>query len=263
MKKFALPEDIQAMLAEADKRNGFPSGTMAAIMQQEVGGQAGDYLADPGRYHYGLNESGRRIAPHTGKISTAFGPFGILESTAAKPGYGVAPLRDKSLPEQIRFASEYLAGRIKDAGSFEAGLAGYGEGAKYANSVAGRISGTPKAAPMAAPVASAPQLVRDLPSARYGAQEPTEFGFQPTPEALAALKVQIPDAPKTVDEPPVYRKPTEKPSSWQDFVQSMPMAEGPAVDFSRWMQPPKTVPTPGNSFNPGGFRPFGFWTGRA
>lgn len=104
--------DISQLLQAADKQYGFPSGTMASLMQQETGGNQ-KYLNDPAAYHYGLNAEGKRIAGHTGKVSTAFGPFGILESTAANPGYGVAPLKDKSLEEQVRFAAEYLGARSK------------------------------------------------------------------------------------------------------------------------------------------------------
>src|SRR5690606_35820492 len=38
-----------------------------------------------------------------------------------------------------RFASEYVAARIKHAGGLREGLAGYGEGAKYAASVMSRL----------------------------------------------------------------------------------------------------------------------------
>lgn len=131
--------NVMGLLAAADKRNGFPAGTMASVMQQEIGGN-NKYLDDPTAYHYAANDKGQRIAGHTGKVSTAFGPFGILESTAAKPGYGVAPLKDKSLEEQVRFASDYLAGRSKSAGGLSAGLAGYGEGEKYSREVMGRIN---------------------------------------------------------------------------------------------------------------------------
>ena len=131
------PAKIQDLLAQADEQWGFPQGTMAAVLRQESGGQA-KYMDAPETYHYPLNNEGRRIAPHTGKVSTAFGPFGILESTAADPGYGVAPLKDKSLGEQVRFASEYLAARSRNGG-LSAGLAGYGEGPAYAKQVMGRI----------------------------------------------------------------------------------------------------------------------------
>lgn len=146
-----ISDDLIKLLGEADKRNGLPPGTMFSVMQQETGGNA-KYVDDPTAYHYGLNKDGKRIAGHTGKISTAFGPFGILESTGKDPGYGVQPLKDKSLAEQVRFASDYLAARSKQAGGLEAGLAGYGEGGKYGKQVMARLSGGSKAA---APVAVA------------------------------------------------------------------------------------------------------------
>lgn len=130
MAKKGIPQDVLSLLADADKRNGLPAGTMLSIMTQEVGGKEDRFLADPGAYHYAPDAQGRRIAPHTGKVSTAFGPLGILESTAADPGFGVAPLKDKSLPEQIRFASDYVKAR---------GLANYGEGQKYADQVSARV----------------------------------------------------------------------------------------------------------------------------
>lgn len=137
----ALPDNLVGLLASADKRNGLPPGTMQAVMQQEVGGNLNKYLQDPTAYHYGLNAEGKRVAGHTGKVSTAFGPFGILESTAAKPGFGVAPLKNKSIEEQVRFASDYLAARSKRAGDLIKGLAGYGEGGGYAKQVAAKMGG--------------------------------------------------------------------------------------------------------------------------
>ena len=155
-----ISDDLIKMLSEADKRNGLPPGTMFSVMQQETGGKS-QYLDDPTTYHYGKNEDGKRIAGHTGKVSTAFGPFGILESTARDPGYGVAPLKDKSLGEQVRFASDYLAARSKQAGSLQGGLSGYGEGGKYGQQVMNRIGGAPvqvaKQAPVQQPVQIAPQ----------------------------------------------------------------------------------------------------------
>lgn len=153
-----LSDTLITLLAEADKRNGLPNGTMYSIMQQESGGQA-KFLDDPSAYHYPANAEGKRIAGHTGKVSTAFGPFGILESTAADPGYGVAPLKDKSLEEQVRFASDYLAARSRQAGGLQAGLAGYGEGTKYSKQVMGRI---PAASPVQ--VAQAPQSTQVAPN---------------------------------------------------------------------------------------------------
>lgn len=125
----------------AEAANGLPSGTLTSIRTQETGGSP-KYLNDPAAYHYPLDASGRRVASHTGKVSTAFGPYGILESTGAQPGYGVQPLRSKALEDQVDFAASYLAGRARQAGSLQAGLAGYGEGDKYANQVLKRIQGT-------------------------------------------------------------------------------------------------------------------------
>lgn len=142
-KSQGLPDHVIGLLAAADQRNGLPPGTMYSVMQHEVGGQTDRFMADPSAYHYAANDKGQRIAAHTGKISTAFGPFGILESTGRDPGYGVAPLKDKTIEEQIRFSSDYLAARSKSGGSLQAGLAGYGEGEKYAAQVAGRIGGVP------------------------------------------------------------------------------------------------------------------------
>lgn len=134
---------LEQKLAEAERREGLPPGLLRAVVMQETGGNQ-SYLDDPGKYHYPLDASGRRIAPHTGRVSTAFGPFGILESTARRPGFGVEPLKDKSIDEQIRFASQYLAARARSAGSIEGGLAGYGEGAAYSSSVMRRMrNGTP------------------------------------------------------------------------------------------------------------------------
>lgn len=134
-----LNADMVGMLSSADTTAKLPTGMMASVLQQETGGKS-DYITDPAKYHYPLNAEGQRIAPHTGKVSTAFGPYGILESTAKNPGFGVTPLKDKSLVEQTRFASEYLAARIKAAGGdVQKGLAGYGEGVDYSNSVINRL----------------------------------------------------------------------------------------------------------------------------
>lgn len=139
-KKSNIGDDLKATLDAAEKANNLPTGILGSIMNQETGGNKA-YLDDPSKYHYGLNANGQRIAPHTGKVSTAFGPFGILESTGAKPGYGVSALKDKSIDEQIRFTAEYLAARTRSAGSLFGGLSGYGEGSKYASQVLGRLPG--------------------------------------------------------------------------------------------------------------------------
>lgn len=205
----SIPDNLFASMAAAEQKHGLPAGTMMALMQQEIGGN-NKYLQDPAAYHYGLNAEGRRVAPHTGKVSTAFGPFGILESTAAQPGYGVTPLKSKDINDQIEFAAAYAAARAKQAGSLEGGLAAYGEGSKYGKQVMARIPGSSPSEPVPAPVpdeaplqlAQAPQ--QEVPaapaSAGYVAPDAGNWKeFQkalparPTPEALnfdvAAAKI--------------------------------------------------------------------------
>ena len=154
--KTGLPEHLVNLLSAAEKANGLPLGTMSSVLQQEIGGQLNKFLGDPTAYHYPVGPDGRRVAKHTGKVSTAFGPFGILESTAAQPGYGVKPLQNKSLEEQVRFSAEYLAARSKRAGGLVEGLSAYGEGPKYGAQVAGRL---------VKPVVSSAQAVTTTPAA--------------------------------------------------------------------------------------------------
>lgn len=147
---------LQELEAQAESKYGLPEGLLTAVRSQETGNNS-KYIDNPAEYHYALNSEGKRIAGHTGKVSNAFGPYGILDSTAKQPGYGVTPLADKSLGSQVDFAANYLSGRIKHAGSVEAGLAGYGEGQKYARSVLKKVgmdtsTPTPTPAVDAAPV---------------------------------------------------------------------------------------------------------------
>lgn len=197
-----IPADIIGLLQAADAKNGFPKGLMAALMQQEIGGNYDKYLGNPGEYHYPLNESGKRIAKHSGKESNAFGPFGILDSTAAKPGYGVAPLKDKSLGEQIRFASEYLGARIKSAGGIRAGLAGYGEGNAYAERVLSRVGGGMAQPPVAVAQQPASHTVKP---AENPAPTPGEIaGWMPT--------AQVTQSPAPKEEVPAG------PDPWQEYL---------------------------------------------
>lgn len=198
----ALPDGLMTSLMNADKRNGLPAGTMLSIMQQEVGGQTDKFLTDPSAYHYGLNAEGKRIAPQSGKVSTAFGPFGILESTGAKPGYGVTPLKDKSLEEQIRFASDYLAARSKSSGGLVTGLAGYGEGSKYAAQVVSRVPGAAPVAvppiasaaapitPVAEPIASAVVAPAPVVTAQASPWQATQEQMQTPPQSPVEMLAQ-------------------------------------------------------------------------
>lgn len=197
--------NIADLLNQADKSRGFPAGTMAALMQQEIGGNS-KYLDDPAAYHYPANAQGQRIAGHTGKVSTAFGPFGILESTAANPGYGVAPLRDKSLEEQVRFSSDYLAARSKQAGGLPAGLASYGEGAKYAQSVLSKMGKSPPT-----------EAVQQVPVQQAAAQPIVNVGggYPEVVEAPVPVRQHVPDEPM-----------------WQQFKQAMPEEPLQVADFN-------------------------------
>ena len=139
-KKSNISDELKAKLDAADKAAGLPTGMMSSILQQEIGKRK-DFLNDPSKYHYEVGSDGLR-RDSKGTISNAFGPFGLLDSTAKQPGFGVVPLKDKSLDEQIRFASQYLAARIKNAkGDIFAGVGGYGEGAAYSSQVLGRLPG--------------------------------------------------------------------------------------------------------------------------
>jgi len=196
-------KDILTMLVEADKRTGLPAGTMASIMQQETSGNQ-KYLDDPTAYHYGLNAEGRRIAGHTGKVSTAFGPFGILESTAADPGFGIKPLTDKTnLQDQIRFASEYAAKR---------GLANYGEGAKYAQQVTSRLPSTAgQDAPIVQPVVD--NQVQQVALAEPVQQAPVQKEWQQLQQAMPIQQVQASDI--NYGEPaPSYSVPSINPLAY-------------------------------------------------
>lgn len=133
-KKSSLDASTLSKIAAAEQAAGLPSGIIESIIKQETGGNKA-YLDDPSKAHYpsGYTKEGVK--------SSAFGPFGLLESTASKPGYGVSPLKDKSFDEQLRFMSQYLAARIGNAGTVFKGLSGYGEGSRYASQVLGRLPG--------------------------------------------------------------------------------------------------------------------------
>lgn len=251
MAKPNVPGDLAGLLAQADKARGFPAGTMASVMQQETGGNA-KYLQDPSTYHYAPNAEGKRIAGHTGKISTAFGPFGILESTGRDPGYGVKPLQSKDLAEQIRFAGDYLAARSKGAGSLQAGLAGYGEGAKYSQQVARRRDGKSPTIPMVPAQMQLAQAAATMP------QAPVAEAVQ-----MAALPVQpqVQAQPQTPMQAYVQAGPEELVASaaqaavpeWDAFQQAMPRAVK-ASDLNYGQQQAQ-APTGQVNFNR--FRAFG------
>jgi hypothetical protein len=202
-----------------------------------------------------LNESGQRIAPHSGKVSTAFGPFGITESTAADPGFGVKPLADKSLPEQVRFASDYLAARSKAGGGLQAGLAGYGEGAKYAQQVVSRVGGG-----QSPPEGVAPAAASALPMVAQAAPVAVADS-SPAPVAPPVqTQVVVPATPQAG--PP----PMAQADAWQEFLKKMPQAKEPVnvADLSYGGQVPESNVAPQFRYQPTAaqvpnFSAFGTW----
>lgn len=243
--------DVQQILKEADARNGFPAGTMASVMQQESGGNS-KFIDDPTAYHYEMDANGQRIAGHTGKVSTAFGPFGLLESTAKDPGYGVTPLQSKDLKEQARFASDYLAARTKaGGGSLSAGLAGYGEGpkSKYAQQVMARIGGpSPAQAAQVTPVPSPMQAPAEPPVVEV-AQAPVEAPIPPAKDQVVA-QAQAPQV-----------------DPWQEFMQQLRGTGAKPVDvadlsgYGSGFQLPSFQVAPVSN-RPVNFNSFGKWGAR-
>lgn len=190
-KMLALPDKVLALTSEAEKRTGLPKGAVASLIIQEVGGQLDKFLKQPDAFHYAPGPNGKK------PTSSARGLIGVLRDTATKPGYGVTPLKDYSIEEQIRFGADYLAARVKQAGSFEKGLAGYGEGAKYAQEVKDRMEG---------------KSVRGRPSP----QQLQQVQVQPPQQvvAAAAARPQV-EAPMQVFESQTEKAPT---MSYQDQV---------------------------------------------
>lgn len=209
MNPFAnVPDNIMTTLQATDAKYGWPAGTMASILVQEVGGNINKYLADPTTYHYAQGKDGVRRTSK-GSVSTAFGPFGILDSTAKDPGYGVKPLKDKAnLEEQIRFAGDYLNARIKQAGSFEGGIASYGQGPEYAKKVLSRFNYpiadnpyfTQRQQPEANQVASVPGLgvMEGVPQAAYTPEVPQQ---QPTQQVAYTPPVPTINQPEQKKQP--------------------------------------------------------------
>jgi len=245
--------DLKKLLAEADARNGFPAGTMASVMKQESGGNS-KFITNPEAYHYEAGPDGRRIAGHTGKVSSAFGPFGILESTAKDPGYGVKPLQSKDLDEQVRFAADYLAARSKASGGLASGLAGYGEGEKYAQQVVSRLPGQVKSnAPVQ--VAKTAPVVTPIPDRASPVVE----------EVAPAAPVLMAQAEQPAPVAPSAPAPTDP---WQEFLATIaPQAKPVQAQDLAWDQPRQVAAVP--SFmslpvqsRPVDFRAFGQWGAR-
>jgi hypothetical protein len=167
--KGRIPDNWLTWMAKEEKRTGLPEGTLSSLVKQETGFQQ-RFLDDPSAPHYSVGPNGEKPK------SSARGLGGILEGTARQPGYGVAPLKDWSVPEQLRFMADYTVARSKQAGSLEAGLAAYGEGDGYARQVMSRLGYKPSVKQSApamkeqdAPVmvAQAPEAPQELPPLVY------------------------------------------------------------------------------------------------
>ena len=206
---------LRKLIADNEARVGFPTGLSDAVMNQEISGKS-DYIVDPSKYHYPQDASGNRK-------STAFGPFGILDSTAKDPGYGVKPLTDKSsLEDQARFHADYLAARIKSAGSLQGGLAGYGEGQRYADEVMRRMA-----------------MNREAGNGRGSRRaQPTETVVDPTQLAQAPTPVETPPVveapPVQVAQAPVAAPVDTGPNEWQLLnarLAAQQANEAPSLDF--------------------------------
>ena len=195
-----LPDQLINAMGAVEQKYGFPSGLMNAVMMQESGGQA-RFFDPKNDYHYPAGPDGVRRTKD-GTVSTAFGPFGLLESTVKDPGYGVAPLQNRSIDEQMRFAGDYLAARIKQAGgSLEKGLAGYGSGMPYVQQVLGRLKGTAVAQAQVAAAPMAPVQTVEL----VGQRQPAVPSIPADPVVAQAQATPPPEPsgqlPMTEDNP--------------------------------------------------------------
>lgn len=182
----------QTLMAAEEKRTGLAPGTLASLVQQETGGQQ-RFIDNPGDFHYKVGPKGEKPK------STARGLGGILEATARDPGYGVTPLKDWSAPEQLRFIADYAQARIKQAGSVAGGLAGYGEGGKYAQQVTARMGkGAPVPVAPVVPAPAAPVLHGGVPVVTEAPQMVQAPVAQDNPwgefqQALPSQPVQVAD----------------------------------------------------------------------
>lgn len=221
---FGLPDELFQSLVSTDARHGFPPGTMASILQQEVGGSLDKYLSNPATYHYAAGADGLRRGAQ-GQVSSAFGPFGFLDSTAQDPGWGVQPLQDKNdLNEHIRFAGDYLAARIRQTGDFSKGIGAYGEGDQYAEKVLSRIPAfqSQDTAPQFAQAAKPPVTPADGTPEVPGSVDATQVAANPVPPEWEQFRSWVPRR----DEPTGSSNPLQQLArvGRPDFSQSLEMA---------------------------------------
>jgi Transglycosylase SLT domain len=74
----------------------------------------------------GVHASGGKL---TASKAGALGVTQVMPKTGADPGYGIAPLKDNSKEEYIRFGRDYLRAMVREFdGDFEKALAAYNAG---------------------------------------------------------------------------------------------------------------------------------------
>jgi hypothetical protein len=94
-----------AQIAATEQANNIPSGLLSQLLQTESG-------FNPNAFN---------------PASGATGIAQILPSTAASPGYGIAPVANLNDPvSSINFAGQYLAAQYKRTGSWTGAVAAYG-----------------------------------------------------------------------------------------------------------------------------------------
>lgn len=196
--------ELFAKLDAADKAQGLPVGTMRAIMHNEISNSS-KFIDAPDTYHYPVAADGKHRTKD-GTQSSAFGPFGILDSTAKKPGYGITPLKDKSLDEQIRFSSEMLGKVSKKLGGLEPALNLYGGGTPgYTQKILAKVANPDQMHTPAEPIQAKAQI-KEIPP------------VVATPPAPAVKEV--------IQQPVVAQVPIQAPT---DVVVAAPVKEAPVV----------------------------------
>lgn len=127
--------------------------------------------------------------PNAVSSKGAFGKWQLMPSTAASPGFGVDPLRDKSEAEQRRVSVQYLAAMLdRYNGDETKALAAYNAGPGAVD----KYGGIP---PFAETQAYVKRIQKGLPEMFRASQaQPTQAAAAPAwqPELL---KVQTPEAP--------------------------------------------------------------------
>jgi len=99
-------EDLKQLADKYADQYGLPRDLFRAQIQQESGWN-----------------------PNAVSPKGAFGLTQVMADTASKPGYGVAPMKDKSIDEQLRFGAEYMSALVKqNNGDYGMALASYNAG---------------------------------------------------------------------------------------------------------------------------------------